>query len=252
MKIYKISVRNTFDIVANYLSKETFAYIKNLITNKKIKKGFGYNFSLKFFAEEIKKEIKIKLKIAYLNESRDDAFSVNGNYVARKNKERKSDFVIEVGLYSNFSKQFYPVFVQKLSNVLRHELEHFRQDTVLQDGISSVDYDRNKLNSKDILENFYERLKYIRDQLEQEAFIREYMRYAKRIKQSIFELLEQFINQHLFKNDPNIEENIRSNISENLDDIREDLRKIYRQKVNLIYPKINLPRKNENKNSKIH
>lgn len=230
-------------MVSNYLSKEIFVFIKGLVNGNKIKKGFGYSFHLKYFSEDISKEILVILKVNYLNDSKENVFSVNGNYVLRKNKNRKSDFVIDINLYSNFSKQAYPAFVQKISNVLRHELEHFRQDNMLKDGVLFPDYDKNKLNSDDVMENFYERLKYIKNQFEQDAFIREYMRYAKRTKQSIFELLEEFIGQQLFNNDIKVEEVVKFNIKENLDNIKNDLRSSYKQKVNLIYTKINLPKK---------
>jgi hypothetical protein len=240
MIIYKISgYRNPFDNVGRYLARESFSYIKDLLVNKKIKVGFGYTFTLSFFAEDIKRNVIIIMYINYVDEFYKNIFSVDSEYIYKRAPNRKNDINLTINIYNNFSKDYFIDLKQKLIDKFRHEMEHWVQDESIEGGMPVTDYSKDKLNSVDDIEGFRERIIYVKNQFERDAFIRANMLRAKNTRQPFEKILNSFIDYQLFKSDASVVKNIRDQLGEEVDVILEDLKNIYMSRAKSIFPNLN-------------
>jgi hypothetical protein len=201
--------------------------------------GFGYVFKLRFFAEDIKRDVVIVIYVNYIDEFYKNIFSVDCEYVYRRTPNRKNDVNLTINIYNNFSKDHFIDLKQKLIDKFRHEMEHWVQDESIEGGMPVPNYSKDRLNSVNNIERFRERIIYVKNQFERDAFIRANMLKAKNTRQPFEKILNSFIDYQLFKSDASVAKNIRSQLGEEVDAILEELKDSYMSRAKSIFPNLN-------------
>jgi hypothetical protein len=226
-EIYREAFRNTYDLLANDITRQIFEFIKaskdnthNEIEFDKLNPPCIVDIKIKYTNDE-------DVKLNYID------FGITSRYHYPEVNDGIGEIQINIFLSSNFSQKNFTKIYYVVYEVVRHEMEHYYKSKNKQ--YPNDDYSTMFDESDPLI--FSEQVKnYILNPIEIDSYARSIVYVAKKQKKSFFSVLENVILRIFFKNDENIKEEWCKNpsILKNVDDTRDVLTK----RIEEIYPRI--------------
>ena len=173
---------------------------------------------------------KIAIEIRELSDGK-NALKIDGNF----NEIWRDVFVI-IGIdTTHFGKDDYEFFATELRRAIGHEIEH-AENTSKNPSISAS-YDSEV--PKTLIEGIYMNKRYLLNESEINAYIKEFMLKAKYTGETLEVLLKEFIQNQILKCNPiEITRHInqQTELGVEVDKIIQEINDIYQNRINQIYP----------------